>query len=219
MNSSIKRPTDKNESWGWAWKLQGPGTPDVFWKFIPQSCYGQPMQSRWYMIPFPRIGDDTCSVILCFLQTIEQGCWGCIQLTVTLIQFGSDNTLCNSFHSHCCEGFLNPTNIPQVVESWIAFYFDKCFRVQGQRWPRDFAPYPIALQYPNQWRYAWWVKCIFLNENVWISLKLPLKFVPRGPINNIRTSVKIMTWHRPGDKPLSEPVLVFVPTHICVTRP
>ena len=28
-----------------------------------------------------------------------------------------------------------------------------------------------------------------------------------------------MAWHQPGDKPLSEPMLVFVLTHICVTRP
>ena len=62
-------------------------------------------------------------------------------------------------------------------------------------------------------------KCNFLNENVWIPLKIPLKFVPRGPINNISSLVKIMAWRRPGDKPLSEPMLVFVPTHICVTRP
>ena len=26
----------------------------------------------------------------------------------------------------------------------------------------------------------------FLNENVWISIKIPLKFVPEGPINNIQ---------------------------------
>ena len=63
------------------------------------------------------------------------------------------------------------------------------------------------------------LKCIFLNENVWISLKIPLKFVSKGPINNIQELVQIMAWRRPGDKPLSEPMLVFVPTHICVTRP
>ena len=63
------------------------------------------------------------------------------------------------------------------------------------------------------------LKCIFFNDNVWISLKIPLKFVSRGPINNIPASVQIMAWRRPGDKPLSEPKLVFVPTHICVTRP
>ena len=29
-------------------------------------------------------------------------------------------------------------------------------------------------------------KYIFLNENAWISLKISLKFVPKGPINNIQ---------------------------------
>ena len=28
-------------------------------------------------------------------------------------------------------------------------------------------------------------KCIFLNENVQISIKISLKFFPKGPINNI----------------------------------
>ena len=28
-----------------------------------------------------------------------------------------------------------------------------------------------------------------------------------------------MAWRRPGDKPLSEPVMVSLMTHICVTRP
>ena len=28
-----------------------------------------------------------------------------------------------------------------------------------------------------------------------------------------------MAWRRPGDKPLSEPVMVRSPTHICVARP
>ena len=63
------------------------------------------------------------------------------------------------------------------------------------------------------------LKCIFLYENVWISRKIPLKFVPKRPINNIPALVQIMAWRRPGDKPLSEPMLVFVPTHICVTWP
>ena len=62
-------------------------------------------------------------------------------------------------------------------------------------------------------------KCIFLNENVWISIKISLKFVPKGPINNIPTLVQIMAWRRPGDKPLSEAMMVKLPTHICVTRP
>ena len=62
-------------------------------------------------------------------------------------------------------------------------------------------------------------KCIFLNENAWISLKISLKFVPKVRINNIPTLVQIMAWRRPGDKPLSESMLVILLTHICVTRP
>ena len=62
-------------------------------------------------------------------------------------------------------------------------------------------------------------KCIFLNENVWIPIKISLTFVPEGRINNIPALVQIMAWRRPGDKPLSEPMMVSFPTHICVTRP
>ena len=47
------------------------------------------------------------------------------------------------------------------------------------------------------------LKCIFLNENIWISINISLKFVPRGRINNIPTLVQIMAWCRPGDKKLS----------------
>ena len=48
---------------------------------------------------------------------------------------------------------------------------------------------------------------IFLNENIWISIKISLKFVPKGPINNIPALVQIRAWHRPGDKPLSELIM------------
>ena len=60
---------------------------------------------------------------------------------------------------------------------------------------------------------------IFVNENLWIPIKISLKFVPKGPINNIPALVQIMAWRRPGDKPLFEPMMVRLPTHICVTRP
>ena len=62
-------------------------------------------------------------------------------------------------------------------------------------------------------------KRIFLNENIWIPIKISLKFVPKGSINNIPALVQIMAWRRPGDKPLSEPMMVNLPTHKCVTRP
>ena len=44
-------------------------------------------------------------------------------------------------------------------------------------------------------------KSIYLNENVWILIKISLTFVPKGPIYNIPALVQIMAWCR------------------CVTRP
>ena len=63
------------------------------------------------------------------------------------------------------------------------------------------------------------LKRIFLNEDVLYSIKISLKFVPMGPINNIPALVLIMAWRRQDDKPLSEPMMVSLPTHICIARP
>ena len=62
-------------------------------------------------------------------------------------------------------------------------------------------------------------KCIFLNGNVRISIKISLKFLPKDPINSIPSLVQIMAWRQPGNKPLSEPMMVSLLTHVCVTRP
>ena len=62
-------------------------------------------------------------------------------------------------------------------------------------------------------------KRIFFNENVWISIKISLKFVPKRPINKIPALFQMMAWRRPGDKPLSEAMVVSLLTHKCVTRP
>ena len=50
-------------------------------------------------------------------------------------------------------------------------------------------------------------------------LKFLLKFVPKVPISNIPALVQIMAWRQSGNKPLSEPMIVRLPMHICVTRP
>ena len=59
-------------------------------------------------------------------------------------------------------------------------------------------------------------KCISLNENAEISINIPVL-------------VQVMAWRlvigadnglvRPGDRPLSVPMMVRLPTQICVTRP
>ena len=60
---------------------------------------------------------------------------------------------------------------------------------------------------------------IFLIENVRVSIRISLKFVLKDSIDNIPALVQIMAWRRSGDKPLSEPMMVSLPMHICVTLP
>ena len=62
-------------------------------------------------------------------------------------------------------------------------------------------------------------KYIFLNGNLWILIKILLKLIPKGTINNIPALVHIMAWRWSGDKPLSEPMMDSLLTHIYVTRP
>ena len=42
-------------------------------------------------------------------------------------------------------------------------------------------------------------KHIFFNEDMWISINISFKFVPKGQINNIPELVQIMAWCRPGN--------------------
>ena len=62
-------------------------------------------------------------------------------------------------------------------------------------------------------------KCIFLNENKYVSIKNSQTFVCKVLINNIPALVQIMAWHRPSTKPLSAPIIFKLLTHICLTQP
>ena len=46
-----------------------------------------------------------------------------------------------------------------------------------------------------------------------------IEICSRGPVNNISALVPIMAWCWPGSKPLSEPMMVSLLMHICVTLP
>ena len=59
----------------------------------------------------------------------------------------------------------------------------------------------------------------FSNENFKILIKISLKLVPNGPINSIPALVQMMAWRLSGDKPSSEPMMVSLSTHICITHP
>ena len=52
-------------------------------------------------------------------------------------------------------------------------------------------------------------RCIFVNENFCILVKISLKCVPKCPIINNPALVQKMAWRRIGDKPLYEPMLTW----------
>ena len=62
----------------------------------------------------------------------------------------------------------------------------------------------------------WHIK---MHENIYILTNILLKFVAEVQINNTPGLVQIKAWRRPGDKPLSEPMMVSLLTHVCVTQP
>ena len=97
-------------------------------------------------------------------------------------------------------------NVP--YERWHV----KCNNSKLKHWGRD--KIAAISQTP-----LWNTFASIISENVTISIEISLKFLPKGPINNISALFLIMAWRRPGDKPLSEPMLFSLLTHICVTRP
>ena len=50
-------------------------------------------------------------------------------------------------------------------------------------------------------------KCIFLNENDKIPIRISLKCVTRSQIDNALVLVQVMAWRRTGDKSLPELML------------
>ena len=58
-------------------------------------------------------------------------------------------------------------------------------------------------------------KCIFLNENDRILIRISLKFVPRCLVDNKPALVQVMAWRWLGDKPLPEPMMTeFIDTYM-----
>ena len=87
------------------------------------------------------------------------------------------------------------------------------------RWHVTGQPLCVALTHWVRDKMTAIFQTTFSNAFSWMKMyEFRLKFVPKGPINNIPALVQIMAWRRPGDKPLSEPMMVSLLTHICVTR-
>ena len=50
-------------------------------------------------------------------------------------------------------------------------------------------------------------KCIFVNENIRISIQISLESVPNDLTDNKSALVQVMAWRRTGDKPLPEAMM------------
>ena len=63
-------------------------------------------------------------------------------------------------------------------------------------------------------------KCIFHDWKyvMYILIKVSLKFVPKGPINDIPALGQILAWRHPDSKPSSEPMVVSLLMHKCITQ-
>ena len=62
------------------------------------------------------------------------------------------------------------------------------------------------------------VSMIFHGTSI-VQLSLLVLYNYTSIIEAESTQTQIMAWRQPGDKPLSEPLMVNLLTHICVTRP
>ena len=84
---------------------------------------------------------------------------------------------------------------------WM-FYYDICKWDDWQSRINTLRPRQNACHFPDDI-----FKYIFLNENVWISIKISLGYLESN--QHIPALVQIMAGRRQGYKPLSEPMMIY----------
>ena len=133
-----------------------------------------------------------------------------------------------------------------VIQSALNHYIDACILYFILRRSSSYTVQALwrhGISNPDQYYFRWWLIAwqhhtintlrprqnghhfpTFSIASSWkkmyeFSIKISLKFVLKGPINKMSALVQIMAWRRPGDKPLSEQMMVSLLMHICVTQP
>ena len=86
------------------------------------------------------------------------------------------------------------------------------------------AAYATDLTYWDRDKIAAISQTTFYIAFLWMKiytfrLIFSLRFVPQVQVNSIQAMVQIVAWRWPGDKPIYEPMMVSLLTHICVIRP
>ena len=105
-----------------------------------------------------------------------------------------------------------------IIFTFISFFLFSYLLHKTMNYHQDIAILAIDHQLHKEWL-SFRRRQFQIHFSEWICIKLSPKFVPKGPINHIPSLIQIMHWHRPGYKPLSEPMMVRLLTHICVSRP
>ena len=90
-----------------------------------------------------------------------------------------------------CKEWLIGQQLEVMAPTRLIARYWRAGRCQQIPWINTLRPRQNGRHFPDNI-----FKRIFLNENVWISLKISLNFVPRIRINNIPALVLIMAWRR-----------------------
>ena len=123
----------------------------------------------------------------------------------------------NSPHKGQWRGALMFTLICARINGWVNNREAGDWRRCRGHYDVTVMPYKIDTLRPR--KMADISQTTFSNVFSSIPIQISLKFVPKAPIINIPAMVRIVAWRRPGDTPLSEPMMAILPTYICVTRP
>ena len=112
--------------------------------------------------------------------------------------FPGTNELCVIMHRRCIQLWIK--HKPMTGDNEIISHIEV-----EPKWP-------TFCRRHFQMHFLKW-KCMNFDENA------RLKFVPMGPSGNIPALVQILAWRQLGDKPLSEPMMARLSTHIYVSWP
>ena len=94
----------------------------------------------------------------------------------------------------------------------VCIYHQKCYPINWSPFlltpPPPPPPPPPEQQNGRHFRAQHvYFKRIFLDGNITISIKIPLKNIPMGSNDNKSALVRVKAWRRTGDKPLPEQML------------
>ena len=95
--------------------------------------------------------------------------------------------------------------------SWRDDHWNNCEKwFLSTHWDQDKMATIFQMTFSNAFS---WMKIY------WFLLRFHWSLFPKCPTENIPALVQIMAWHWSGDRPLSEPMMVSLLMHICVTLP